>query len=107
MKWVIGLLLLCIVFSLFRGMYFLVKDGGQSKRTVNSLTYRVGLSAMLLILLVVGTWQGWIEPHTVDGQRVVPANNEVTNDLEPSGVPSTAETAVTGGSDAVIEQDAN
>ena len=42
-KAVLVVILLAILFVLFRGLFFLVKDQGNSKRTVNSLTWRVGL----------------------------------------------------------------
>ncbi len=63
----IFLLFALIVFSLFRGMFYLVKDGGKSKRTVNSFTMRVICSATLILFLVVSAWQGWIQPHSLSG----------------------------------------
>jgi O-antigen/teichoic acid export membrane protein len=43
-----------IVVSLGLGLYFLVKDRGKTERTVRSLTVRVGLAIMLLVLLALG-----------------------------------------------------
>jgi hypothetical protein len=51
--------------SLSSGMVFLVKDKGHSKRTVRSLTYRIGLSVFAFGLLMLGYFAGWIEPHGV------------------------------------------
>ncbi len=59
-----------IVLSLFRGMFYLVQDGSGSKRTVNSLTYRVIFSVALLLLLIVSASQGWIQPHTLNGKEL-------------------------------------
>lgn len=46
--------LLGILISLGAGLYFLVHDRGRSERTVISLTIRVALSVLLLILLAWG-----------------------------------------------------
>lgn len=46
--------MLGIVVSLGSGLYFLVKDRGKSERTVKSLTVRVGLAVLLLIILAIG-----------------------------------------------------
>lgn len=48
------LVLIAIIFSLGSGLYFLVKDGGKTDRTVMSLTFRVGLAVLLLIILAFG-----------------------------------------------------
>lgn len=62
-KIVILLLIGVILLSLTSGMIFLVKDKGDSNRTVKSLTVRVVLSILLFILLFVGLATGLIEPH--------------------------------------------
>lgn len=66
-KAVLVVILLAILFVLFRGLFFLVKDQGNSKRTVNSLTWRVGLSVLLLVLLVLAMKFGILVPHGVGG----------------------------------------
>ena len=48
------LVMLAIVVSLGFALYYLVMDPGKSKRTVMSLTVRVSLAALLLILLAIG-----------------------------------------------------
>lgn len=48
------IVMLGIIVSLAFGLYFLVKDSGKTERTVWSLTARVGLAALLLILLAIG-----------------------------------------------------
>lgn len=64
-KIVIILLLVIILISLSSGMVFLVKDKGQTDRTVKSLTVRIVLSIMLFILLFIGFRMGWIQPHGI------------------------------------------
>ncbi|NQD36915.1 twin transmembrane helix small protein [Permianibacter sp. IMCC34836] len=66
-KAVVIVILLAILFVLFRGLFFLVKDQGDSKRTVNSLTWRVGLSALLLLVLILSIKFGILVPHGVAG----------------------------------------
>ncbi|MET1256709.1 twin transmembrane helix small protein [Aliikangiella maris] len=69
-KILIVIALLAIVFSLFRSLYFLTTEK-DSKKTVNNLTWRIGLSIALFILLIVGIYTGAIEPH---GLPTVEAN---------------------------------
>ena len=57
------ILLLCIVASLASGVIFLVKDDSNSKRLVTSLTFRITLSIILFVSLLVGYYLGWIQPH--------------------------------------------
>jgi O-antigen/teichoic acid export membrane protein len=48
------LVMVGIVVSLGFGLYFLVKDRGKTERTVRSLSVRVGLAILLLVLLALG-----------------------------------------------------
>lgn len=72
MKWLFLLLFLLILISLFSGLVFLVKDKGDSRRTLGSLALRVGLSAFLLLLLAVSAFMGWIKPHSLKGEEYRP-----------------------------------
>ena len=55
------------VFNLGAGLYYLLVDRGQSKRTVRALSWRVGVSVALVALLMVGIATGLIQPHGVGG----------------------------------------
>jgi hypothetical protein len=57
-------MLLAIVGSLFSGLFFLYRDRGSGERTVRALTLRIGLSAMLFILLLVGFRIGLIPGYS-------------------------------------------
>ena len=46
--------MLGIFVSLGSGLYFLVRDRGKTERTIISLSIRVTLAILLLILLVIG-----------------------------------------------------
>ena len=65
-KTLIVLVLLAILFSLFSGMIFLIKDKGQSERTVRALTIRIALSVLLFILLMTAFATGLITPHGIN-----------------------------------------
>lgn len=55
--------LLVIVGSLASALYFLVKDKGQSDRTLKALTLRVSLSVGLFLLLMAGFYFGILPPR--------------------------------------------
>ncbi len=57
--------LILIVWNLGAGLYYLLVDKGQSKRTVNALTRRIGLSVALILLVALAIYMGWITPHGV------------------------------------------
>jgi integral membrane sensor domain MASE1 len=54
-----------IVVSLLSGMYYLVKDHGDSTRTVKALTIRIALSLVLIGLLFVLYALGYLHPHDI------------------------------------------
>lgn len=66
-KLIIVIFLLFVVGSLFSALYFLVKDPSRSKRVVKSLSWRIALSLVILLLLVAGIQFGFIVPHNVGG----------------------------------------
>ena len=57
--------LLVILWNLGAGLYYMLVDKGQTKRTVNALTKRIALSVALILLVVLAIWMGWITPHGV------------------------------------------
>ena len=59
MKIVAVIVLLVILVSLGSAGFFLVKDSGKTKRTVNALTVRISLSVALFLFLMFGYWMGW------------------------------------------------
>ncbi len=59
-KILVILMLLLIIGSLFSALYYLVKGNDDSERTVKALTWRVGLSLTLFLLLVLGFYTGII-----------------------------------------------
>lgn len=53
-------ILILIVGSLFSALTFLYKDKGQGERTAKALTVRITLSIALFILLMLGSYLGFI-----------------------------------------------
>ena len=64
-KILIIVFLVLILYNLGAGLYYMIVDKGQSKRTVNALTWRVGLSAALIVLVLLGIWSGMLTPHGI------------------------------------------
>jgi len=59
--------LVLILWNLGAGLYYMLVDKGQTKRTVNALTRRIALSVALILLVMLSIWMGWIEPHGLPG----------------------------------------
>lgn len=60
LNWLIILVMLAILVSLGWALYFLVRDPSESKRTVISLSIRVGLAVLMLALLGYGFFTRFI-----------------------------------------------
>ena len=60
MRIVVILFIILILASLGSALFFLIRDRGQSKRTVRALALRVGLSVTLFLLLMAGYYFGLI-----------------------------------------------
>lgn len=64
MKLIVLLLLAAVIVSLGAGLFFLVRDGQGSARMLTALKLRVALSALLIGLLVVSWYAGWLAPQS-------------------------------------------
>jgi len=64
-KLIIILFLIVIVYNLGAGLYYMMVDKGKTDRTVRALTWRIGLSVFLILLIVVGILTGVIQPHGI------------------------------------------
>lgn len=76
MKILIIVFLLAIIYSLGSALIFLVRDHGEGKRTVNRLSWRIGLSLVLFLFLWIAYQLGWIEPNS--GPVRIPAVEQTT-----------------------------
>ena len=61
-KFVVIAFLVAMIVSLFSGLYFLAKDGNDSKRTLHALTVRIGIWVVLFALLGIGIYTGKLTP---------------------------------------------
>jgi len=75
-KVIILLLFALIFFSLGRALFYLVRGDAGSSRVAQSLTWRIGLSVALFVLLLVGLAAGWIRPHGVLPVQQPPATEQ-------------------------------
>jgi hypothetical protein len=57
--------LVAVLASLGVALFGLVRDRGRSTRMVKALTFRIALSIVLFIALMVGIFSGVIVPHGV------------------------------------------
>jgi hypothetical protein len=65
-KAIIILFLLIILYSLGSALFYLVKgSAGNDSKVVKALSWRIGLSMLLFILLFIAFSLGWIEPHGI------------------------------------------
>lgn len=58
-------MLFVVIFNLGQALYFMMTDKGKSNRTVWALTRRIGLSIVLIGMVVLGIWIGWLQPHGI------------------------------------------
>jgi len=61
---IIGVMIV-ILYCLGSGLVYLVKDMGNGRRTVKALTWRIGISFSLFLLLMLGFMTGILVPHGV------------------------------------------
>ena len=66
-KVLVILVLLVIVASLGSGLFYLIRDGGQSERAVKALTIRISLSVILFALVLVGYATGYFSYPVAPG----------------------------------------
>lgn len=63
-KILIIVFLIAIIYSLVSAFFFMARDHGEGNRTVNRLSWRIGLSLLLFMLLWGAYKMGWIEPNS-------------------------------------------
>jgi len=59
--------LIAILYNLGAGLVYMMIDRGGTSRTVNALTWRIGLSVALILFVMFSAWMGWIKPHGLYG----------------------------------------
>jgi hypothetical protein len=64
-KTIVLLLCLTILVALGSALYFLVSGKDNTDKIVKALTWRIGLSILLFILLFIAFGFGWLTPHGI------------------------------------------
>ena len=64
-KTIIIIAMIGILIALASGLFFLMRDEGKTKRSVKSLTWRIGISLGLFIFLFIAFSLKWIAPHSL------------------------------------------
>ncbi len=59
------IILLAIIISLGSALRYLVSDEGKTDRVLKALTWRIGMSVGLFLLLMLAWYFGLIEPHGI------------------------------------------
>lgn len=62
MKIIVAIAFILIIASLGSALVFLMKDKGQSNRTMKALAMRVGFSITLFLLILLANHYGLIQP---------------------------------------------
>lgn len=72
------IIFLGILISLGSGLLYLVKDKGQSSRTVKALTWRIGLSVGLFLFLMLLVALDVVKPHGIYPNQTNPASSQMS-----------------------------
>lgn len=59
-------LLLFVLFTLGQALFFMMTDRATSTRSVGALTKRISLSLLLIAMIALGIWMGWLHPHGIN-----------------------------------------
>ena len=63
LRFLVLVLLAGILVSLFSGLVYLNRDQGDSRRMLRALTFRISLSVLLFLVLLIAWRNGAIQPH--------------------------------------------
>ena len=62
---IIGIFFVFIFFTLGSALVSLVKEKGTSTKSVKALTWRIGLSIVMFLFLMLAYALGWVTPHSI------------------------------------------
>lgn len=67
-KVVLVIVFLVVVYNLGQALYFMMTDrSSDGGKMAWALTRRIALSLLLIGLIALGIWAGWLHPHGVGG----------------------------------------
>lgn len=61
LKIIVAALLIIILYCLGTALFYLVRDGGTSVNMAKALTWRIILSLVLFLLLILSFSLGWVD----------------------------------------------
>jgi TRAP-type C4-dicarboxylate transport system permease large subunit len=64
-KIILVVVFLVVLWNLGQALYFMMTDKDDDRRTVWALTRRIGLSLVLIAMVALGIWMGWLHPHGI------------------------------------------
>jgi len=79
-KYLVVFTLVFIIYNLFKAFYHLYNKKSDPKEVVKSLAIRVGLSITLFVSLLLASYLGFIQPHSL-----IPTNQAVEQDINKKG----------------------
>jgi hypothetical protein len=62
-RYLVFLFLALILYNLLAALFHIARGGQANPKTVRNLTWRVGLSVALFLILMVSYRMGWIGEH--------------------------------------------
>jgi putative copper export protein len=66
-KFLIVILFILIVGSLVSAMFHLLTSKENNDKTLRALKFRIGLSVLAFVILIISALLGWIQPHGIGG----------------------------------------
>lgn len=63
LKIVVIALLVIILYCLGSAVVYLVRDGSSPINMAKALTWRIALSFLLFLILMISFMLGWVQPH--------------------------------------------
>lgn len=64
---IVAVFFIAIIYNLGAALYYMMHDKSEGTRMAWALTRRIGLSILLIALVVLGIWTGYIKPHGIGG----------------------------------------
>jgi len=65
LKIIVVALLIIILYCLGSAAFYLVKDGSTPEKMAKALSWRIVLSLVLFLFLMLSYMMGWIHPHPI------------------------------------------
>lgn len=64
-KLILVLIFIAVLYNLGAALFHMMTDKSGSGRMAKSLSWRIGLSVGMVLLVIIGILLGWIEPHGI------------------------------------------